>query len=71
MNDWTCSQDIESRADAINRVRAASIRAQILLSAASPDRLALRAAFAEHLIQNERALRGAAGKDDSGFGRLE
>ena len=29
------------------------------------------AAFAEHLIQRERALRGAAGKDDSGFGRLE
>ena len=28
-------------------------------------------AFAEHLIRNERAVRGAAGKDDSGFGRLE
>jgi D-glycero-D-manno-heptose 1,7-bisphosphate phosphatase len=28
-------------------------------------------AFAEHLIQSERAERGAAGKDDSGFGRLE
>ena len=29
------------------------------------------AAFAEHLIQGERAVRGAAGMDDSGFGRLE
>lgn len=29
------------------------------------------AAFAEHLIEHERAVRGAAGKSDSGFGRLD
>jgi D-glycero-D-manno-heptose 1,7-bisphosphate phosphatase len=29
------------------------------------------AAFAEHMIQGERAVRGASGKNDSGFGRLD
>ena len=29
------------------------------------------AAFAEHLIQGQRAVRGAAGRTDSGFGRLD
>jgi D-glycero-D-manno-heptose 1,7-bisphosphate phosphatase len=29
------------------------------------------AAFAEHLIQRERTARGASGKTDSGFGRLD
>jgi D-glycero-D-manno-heptose 1,7-bisphosphate phosphatase len=29
------------------------------------------AAFAEHLIQGERAVRGATGRNDSGFGRLD
>ena len=29
------------------------------------------AAFAEHLIQGQRAVRGASGKIDSGFGRLD
>ncbi|HEX7437081.1 MAG TPA: D-glycero-beta-D-manno-heptose 1,7-bisphosphate 7-phosphatase [Caldimonas sp.] len=29
------------------------------------------AAFAEHLIQGERKVRGASGKTDSGFGRLD
>lgn len=28
-------------------------------------------AFAEHMIQQERTLRGASGKTDSGFGRLD
>jgi len=29
------------------------------------------AAFAEHMVQGERAVRGASGKHDSGFGRLD
>ncbi len=29
------------------------------------------AAFAEHMIQGERAVRGASGKHDSGYGRLD
>ena len=29
------------------------------------------AAFAESMIQHERSMRGAAGKNDSGFGRFD